>query len=78
MTRGAEEVLLQLFLPGLEAGQTFPQVWQSFVFGGLGGLGGIAFFSLEPLRPFWPISSSEEVAGSACGGGHLAALPGGL
>ena len=68
----------QLFLPGLEAGWTFPQVWQSFVFGWLGGLDCAAFFSPELLGPPKPISSSEVVTGLACGEGRLVALPWGL
>ena len=59
----------------LRRGQTFLQVWLSFVFGGLGGLDSAAFFSPELLGHFRPISSSEVVTGSACGKGRLAALP---
>ena len=62
----------------LRRGQTFPQVCQSFVFGGLGGLDGAAFFLPGPRGPFRPISSSEVVTGSACSEGRLAALRRGL
>ena len=52
-------------------GQTFPQVWQIFLFHVLCGLVGAAFFTPEPQEPFWPIPSSKLVTGSASGNVQL-------
>ena len=51
----------------------FPHLGQCFVISGLDGFDREASFSPELLGPTTPISSSEAVAGSACGEGGLVA-----
>ena len=52
----------------LRRGQTFPQVWQSFVFDMLCVINHNVLFLPELLGTFTLHPSSEAVAGSACGG----------